>query len=91
MTTDLLFPLGQTVATPGAIEFLSSEELNNLLYRHGTGDWSEMDTEDQNENQDAVANGGSRVFSSYTIRNKRLFVITEWDRSVTTVLLASEY
>ena len=87
-----LFPLGKTVATPAARDELS--ELNysplDLLRRHMSGDWSEMDVEDQQSNQDAILNG-SRVFSAYTIQSTKFWVITEADRSSTTILLPSEY
>lgn len=87
-----LFPLGKTVATPAARDELS--ELNysplDLLRRHMSGDWSEMDVEDQQSNQDAILNG-SRIFSAYTIQSTKFWVITEADRSSTTILLPSEY
>ena len=55
-----------------------------------TGDWTEMDVEDQQANRDAVAHG-DRVFSAYIIQGIKFWVITEANRSVTTILLPSEY
>jgi hypothetical protein len=55
-----------------------------------SGDWSEMATEDQQSNRDAITEG-SRIFSAYTIEGVKFWVITEADRSSTTILLPSEY
>ena len=87
-----LFTLGRIVATPVARETLG--ELNysslDLLRRHISGDWTEMDTEDQQANREAIVEG-DRVFSAYTIQGIKFWVITEADRSATTILLPSEY
>jgi hypothetical protein len=93
MTTyTALFQLGKTLATPCAREELS--ELNysplDLLRRHMSGDWSEMDEDDQQSNRDAITEG-SRIFSAYTIQGTKFWMITEADRSSTTILLPSEY
>jgi hypothetical protein len=91
-TYTALFSLGRTVQTPSAREELS--ELNysplDLLRRHMSGDWSEMATEDQQSNRDAITKG-SRIFSAYIIQGTKFWVITEADRSSTTILLPSEY
>ena len=89
----VLFPLGQIVATPGVLELLSRHSLSPLTFieRHAYGDWGCLDPEDVLENERAVKNG-SRVFSSYEVAGgERLWCITEWDRSVTTLLMPSEY
>ena len=89
----ILFSLGQVVATPGALELLRRHSLSPLAFigRHACGDWGCLGPEDILENQRAVKNGG-RVFSSYEIPGgERLWCITEWDRSVTTLLMPSEY
>jgi hypothetical protein len=87
-----LFPLGKTLSTPAARDELN--ELNysplDLLRRHMSGDWTEMAVEDQQSNHEAVTNG-SRVFSAYIIQGTKFWVITEADRSSTTILLPSEY
>jgi hypothetical protein len=93
MTTyTALFSLGRTLATPAARDELS--ELNysplDLLRRHMSGDWSEMDADDQKSNREAITKD-SRVFSAYTIQSTKFWVITEADRSSTTILLPSEY
>ena len=89
----ILFPLGQVVATPGALELLSHHSLSafTFLVRHATGDWGCVCPEDALENGRAVKNG-CRILSAYEIATgERLWCITEWDRSVTTLLLPSEY
>lgn len=89
----ILFSLGQVVATPGALELLGRHSLSAFafLVRHVTGDWGCVCPEDALENERAVKNG-FRVFSSYEISGgERLWCITEADRSVTTLLLPSEY
>ena len=89
----VLFPLGQIVATPGALELLSRHALLPMTFieRHVSGDGGCLCPEDVLENQRAVKNG-SRVFSSYEIAGgERLWVVSEADRSVTTLLLPSEY
>jgi hypothetical protein len=88
-----LFPLGQCVATPGALEALAAafQTPSTFIDRHVCGDWGEVDAEDQQANQDALVHG-SRLLSAYrTSAGVRLWVITEADRSATTILLPSEY
>lgn len=87
------FALGQLVATPGAIETLGrADQLPaEFLLRHHHGDWGELDPEDVAENERALR-AGSRLVSSYRTRaDEQLWVITEWDRSVTTILRPDEY
>ena len=59
--------------------------------RHLAGDWGDLCDEDRVANEQALAEGG-RLFSSYTQEgDQKIWIITEWDRSVTTVLLPEEY
>lgn len=90
-----LFPLGRTVITPTALEALTSRDLANLiptiLARHELGDWGDVSQEDREANDTAVK-GGERLLSAYDIREGfRVWVITEWDRSMTTILLPEDY
>jgi hypothetical protein len=88
-----LFDLGQTVATPGAIEALQQSGVSaaSLLVRHHCGDWGDLCAEDLSENNYALSHG-YRLFSSYQITEAtKIWVITEADRSVTTLLLPEEY
>jgi len=87
------FPLGQIVATPGALAALerAKQPATCFLARHAIGDWGELDPTDIAENDFGMAHG-FRVLSSYqTDAGERLWIITEADRSVTTLLLPEEY
>jgi hypothetical protein len=87
------FQLGRIVATPGALGALAEagESSATFLRRHVTGDWGEVDEEDRRENELSVIQG-FRLLSSYTLANgAKFWIITEADRSATTVLLPSEY
>jgi UDP-N-acetylmuramyl pentapeptide synthase len=86
------FELGQIVATPAALELLERNRLQpiRLILRHVGGDWGELCEEDVKANEQAIAYG-DRVLSAYTVAGTKLYVITEADRSATTLLLASEY
>ena len=88
-----LFPLGGLYATPGAIEALreAGQEAGEFLRRHQYGDWGDLSDDDKQEN-DFSASRSLRVFSAYYTKvGMKLWVITEADRSATTVLLPSEY
>ena len=88
-----LFPLGRLVATPGAMELLRSageELLPALLERHRSGDWGDVPQEDARENEFSVRYG-FRIVSSYQMAGERLWLITDADRSTTTLLLPLEY
>jgi hypothetical protein len=85
--------LGRTVATPGAIQSLKDANQNAIefLKRHVVCDWGEVPDGDKELNDEAVDTGG-RVLSAYTLKNgEKIWIITESDRSVTTILLPSEY
>ena len=87
------FELGRMVATPGAIEALAEagQDAIEFIYRHSRGDWGDLSEEDQRENEFSV-NRELRIFSAYhTAKGEKLWIITEADRSATTVLLPSEY
>jgi hypothetical protein len=87
------FTLGQLVATPGALEALqeAGQSPADFLRRHVRGDWGEVSQDDKQANDDALVNG-DRVLSAYrTLRNVRVWIITEADRSSTTVLLPEDY
>lgn len=87
-----LFALGQTLATPGALTTLEALNASPLaiLSRHQSGDWGDLESEDKQSNEAALLNGG-RIFSAYQFDAERLWVITEADRSATTILLPEEY
>ncbi len=85
------FPLGQLVATPGAIDAIPPSEMLRALRRHAVGDWGELGAEDRASNDRALADG-TRLFSAYRAESgTKFWIITEADRSLTTVLLPDEY
>jgi len=85
------FPAGQVVITRGALAELPQDEAIKGLLRHLSGDWGDLDEHDWKENEAALEHG-FRLFSSYaTPRGTKFYVITEHDRSVTTILLPEEY
>ncbi len=87
------FPMGQVVATPGAINAMNDagDHPNDFLFRHATGDWGEVPREDAELNDLAVIED-SRILSAYfTKSGVKLWIITEVDRSSTTILLPEEY
>ena len=87
------FSLGHIVATPGALQALEEANQNpfEFLERHQAGDWGDLCAEDIRENEFSVTNG-FRLLSAYrTLHDLKIWVITEADRSVTTLLLPHEY
>jgi len=85
--------LGHIVATPGALAAFeeSGEQPGKFLRRHACGDWGDLSEEDRKENEFSLVNG-FRLLSSYTLSSgTRIWVITEADRSRTTLLLPEEY
>ena len=89
-----LFPLGQIVSTPGALDALAraNQQPHDFLNRHAAGDWgAELSEEDKAENNYSLEHG-FRILSSYkTATGDKLWLITESDRSVTTLLRPEEY
>lgn len=85
------FEFGETVMTWNAHETLHPDDVLSCIARHAKGDWGELCREDVEANDTALSRGG-RILSAYRDRlNNRFWIITEWDRSVTTVLLPSDY
>ena len=85
------FCLGQVVITPSAMNKSPPEEVRAALRRHGQGDWGDLGSDDRAENVRALKFGG-RLFSAYTAGNgTKFYIITESDRSVTTILLPEDY
>jgi hypothetical protein len=87
------FTLGQIVATPGALDALATNGQTPLefLNRHVGGDWGELGDHDRKENEYSLLHE-LRILSAYSLRDgTRLWIITEADRSATTLLLPEEY
>lgn len=88
-----LFSLGHVVATPGALDALrqAGQRPDELLNRHSAGDWGDLSEDDLRANTRSLKHG-ERILSAYKLSNgTKIWVITEWDRSATTLLLPSEY
>lgn len=91
MLKTTLFPLGQLLITPGARDALDQMDVIRCVQRHRTGDWGMVCEEDKAVNDEALATG-DRILSAYLDRNGvKFWIITEWDRSATTILLPDEY
>ncbi len=87
------FPLGRTVITRGALDALieAGQSALEFFRRHQSGDWGEVCEEDKQENEFSLKNG-FRILSTYRTRaGEKIWIITEHDRSATTILLPSEY
>lgn len=83
------FPLGKIVATPGVLGL--GIDLNTYMRRHHCGDWGDLCDEDKQANEEALTEG-FRLLSCYQVGGgKRIYIITEATREVTTVLLPEEY
>lgn len=88
-----LFPLGQVVATPGVLRVFEESYDSPLTYlaRHQRGDWGHLDKHDKRENNFSLERG-FRILSSYKTKNgTKFWIITEADRTSTTILLPEEY
>lgn len=88
-----LYPLGQVLATPSALALLETHQLTALPFvlRHVSGDWGDICAEDRQANADALQHG-YRLMSVYALTpSDKLWIITEADRSSTTLLLPEEY
>lgn len=82
---------GQVVYTHGALGFAErGVNLFHYLARHMTGDWGDLSDDDKAENELSLEEG-FRLFSAYDTSAGRLWIITEADRSATTLLLPEEY
>ncbi|MGE3279721.1 MAG: hypothetical protein AB7H90_03315 [Alphaproteobacteria bacterium] len=86
----MLFQLGRVVATRSIANRFNPSILRLLAMRHGNGDWGDVDAEDWEINNQAVKNG-DRILSVYNVDGATVWIITEADRSVTTILLPEEY
>lgn len=89
------FLLGHLVASRGVHEWVDKNQMRSALLgdcitRHVNGDWGEVCDEDKVANDEALKNG-ERLLSAYTVADQKIWIITEWDRSVTTILFPDEY
>jgi len=85
------FRLGHLVSTPNALATLTQDDILAGIYRHSAGDWGEVDEHDRRQNEVALEKGG-RLFSAYrSTKGVKFWLITEADRSSSTVLLPEDY
>ncbi len=85
-----MFSLGQVVMTRGVADAVPAAVVFDLICRHASGDFGDLCKEDRALNEAAITDGG-RILSAYETPHGNFYVITEWDRSVTTVLFKHEY
>jgi hypothetical protein len=95
--TNIKFPLGRTMMTAGVNDRLAEDSkfaafVTECLARHATGDWGDISREDKAENDLALKAGNLRIFSAYEKSGfPKIWIITEADRSATTILFPDEY
>lgn len=85
------FDLGRIVATPGALQMLRPEEIRVALCRHISGDWGNLDDFDREQNEIALKEKNRLLSVYYGETGVKFYIITEHDRSATTVLLPEDY
>lgn len=97
MDRTIKFNFGKIYMTNGIDNLAQENEkfcefVEKSLARHLTGDWGDLPEEDKALNNSALANGDDRIFSSYNFNGgSKIWIITEWDRSATTILFPDEY
>jgi hypothetical protein len=89
LVTNGLFELGQVLITPGIRDRVDQIAMLQALSRHSRGDWGDLDEHDWKAN-DAALEHGFRLLSAYRDGEVRFWIITEHDRSTTTILLPEE-
>jgi hypothetical protein len=85
------FRIGRIVATPNALSVITQAEILTAITRHQAGDWGDVPPKDQNANEQALLNGKRVVSSFRSTKGLKFWVITEADRSSTTILLPEDY
>jgi hypothetical protein len=87
-----LFEIGKTFATPAVTQWAAEQaiDLTKLMWRHHCGEWGDLCDGDKTANDQALETG-DRILSAYQVADRKVFIITEHDRSRTTIMLASEY
>lgn len=92
----MMFDTGRVVMTSGVAELYKKDEIfaahvAHSWMRYMKCDWGELDKSDYQLNDSAVMNYDNRILASYGKNNYKIWIITEWDRSATTILFPSEY
>jgi hypothetical protein len=89
-----LFELGKVVMTKGLASYFNKIDANKVqefLHKHVTGDFGQLDKSDIKMNNEAIETGEDRILSCYEYYSRKIYIITEWDRSYTTIMFAEEY
>lgn len=86
------FQIGKTFATAAVTQWAREQaiDLTKLMWRHHCGEWGDLCENDKTANNEALETG-DRILSAYQVIDRKIFIITEHDRSRTTIMLASEY
>ena len=84
------FPLGQTVITPNALETLHADDVQRAIRRHSGGDWGDLCMDDKAINDGALAAGCQLISAFHDRKGNRFFIITQGDRSQTTLRLPQD-
>ena len=86
------FKIGEAYATAAVTQWAGEQaiDLTKLMWRHHCGEWGDLCDDDKTANDEALENG-DRILSTYQISGRKIFIITEHDRSRTTIMLSSEY
>ncbi len=92
----MLFKLGETVMTRGIGEAMEHDnnfrgEVLKSFERYVSGDWGDLGDDDKKMNDEAVTNNDDRILAKYKTSTKPIYIITEWDRSYTTIMFCDEY
>jgi hypothetical protein len=91
LTSMMKFDLGRLVITPAALESVPADDICNAINRHVCGDFGDLDAADKKENELAL-HAGLRLLSAYHASNGiKFWLITEADRTLTTILLPTDY
>ena len=88
--TSVIVPLGEIVITANARSILTSSEIKEAMQRHAEGDWGNVCEDDAQLNCQALEDG-YRLLSAYGDGDRRFWIITEADRSATTILMPEDY
>ena len=86
-----LFRLGHIVATANALAHLGNEDVLSAIQRHQAGDWGDLDEDDRQENALSLRQGFRLLSVYHSANGVKFYIITEADRSITTVLLPEDY
>ena len=86
-----VFRLGRIVTTPNALESLTQDDILLGIQRHQAGDWGNLTDDNRAANDRALAQGGRIVSSYLAVNGTKFWLITEADRSITTILLPEDY